>query len=265
MTAKVRLFLKVSVFWAAYLAILLVAGWAEAFLPPAFAKLFWGTTSSVLILILTVIFLRRERRKPQDVGLGFDSLTPARLAAGLLLAFATYGLILLLVSTLLGPIHFVWAPRPNPAATLLSVSTTFALACMEELGMRGYPLRTLVPALGYWPAQFIVAIAFGICHKLFNYSWLAILLGVIPSALLFGATAIASRGLAMPIGVHAGVNLAQWSVGEQGGFWATNAADIARARIATFSPVIVASVMVLASILLWLYGRKPQGEASRDR
>jgi membrane protease YdiL (CAAX protease family) len=256
MTSKLLLFLKVSLFWTAYLAIIFIASRAEAFMPPAFAKLAWGTTSSVLILILTMIFLRRERRELRDVGLGFDSLTPARLAVGLLLAFATYGLILLLVSTLVGPIRLVWAPRLNRAATLLSISTTFVLVCMEELGMRGYPLRTLVPALGYWPAQFIVAIAFGVCHKLFNYSWLAILLGVIPSALLFGATAIASRGLAMPIGVHAGLNLAQWSVGEQGSFWATNVADVARARIVTFSPVIVVSVMVVATILVWLCSRR---------
>jgi membrane protease YdiL (CAAX protease family) len=249
--------LRIGLFWIGYLLILFVMGFIKSHIPPAFSQLFWGISSSVLIVILTAAFVRHERRLFSDVGLNFTTTSTFRFALGLLLSFAVYALIVLLTSCLLGPIHFERAATVNPSTVLLTVVTTLTLACMEELGFRAYPLQTLAPTLGYWPAQLIVTVAFGLCHILFGYSWLAVLTGVIPCALLFGATAIATRGLAMPIGVHAGLNLAQWALGEKGqsGLWATTATDSARTRIATFSPLIVVSVMIAATVLTWLASR----------
>jgi Type II CAAX prenyl endopeptidase Rce1-like len=126
--------------------------------------------------------------------------------------------------------------------------------CMEELGFRGYPLRTLVPGLGLWPAQAIVAVAFSLCHLAFGWSWTTILLGVIPSALLFGMAAIASRGLAVPIGLHAGVNLAQSSMSGNSswGFWKLAMDDQARGRITALSPI--SGVAVTVGVMLGFGG-----------
>jgi membrane protease YdiL (CAAX protease family) len=133
------------------------------------------------------------------------------------------------------------------------------LACMEEIGFRGYALRTLVRSLGMWQAQAIVAVAFGLCHVAYGWSWINILMGVIPSALLFGFAATSSRGLAMPIGVHAGVNFAQWAVSGDAGIWKLVFSDQLRPRVELLSRVVGIAVVLLAAFLFWLY------QVRRDR
>jgi CAAX protease family protein len=250
--------LRVGFFWAGYLAIIYSTGYLKSRVPPEWGGLFWGAASSVLILGLTVLFLRLDRRRPATIGVNVDRGSVLRLIAGVVIALVTYGLIVLLVATLLGPVRFVRVSGQQASVVFLTMVTTLALAAMEELGFRGYPLRTLVGAFGYWPAQVIVAVAFGLCHLLFGYSWLAIWLGVIPCALLFGAAAIASRGLAVPIGVHTGLNLAQWMAGErsgQGGIWSIVADEQTRARIGAYSPLIVVGVTLVAAVAIWIWGR----------
>jgi membrane protease YdiL (CAAX protease family) len=129
--------------------------------------------------------------------------------------------------------------------------TFLALACMEELGFRGYALRTLVRTLGMWRAQAIVAVAFGLTHGAFGWSWINILLGVMPCAHLFGAAATSPRGLAMPIGVHAGVNFAQWAINDNSGIWKVAINDQLRSRVDLMSHIIGIAVILLVTFLFW--------------
>jgi membrane protease YdiL (CAAX protease family) len=144
------------------------------------------------------------------------------------------------------------------------VGTYLALSLMEELGFRGYPLRTLVPTLGPWRAQAIVAVAFALSHIGFGWPLRTVLFGVLPNALLFGAAALASRGLAMPIGLHAALNISRWAVGETdvSGFWTLTVAESGRDRVATSAPFIGIGVTVVATISLWgwylRYGALPR-------
>jgi len=95
------------------------------------------------------------------------------------------------------------------------------LAVREELAFHGYPLQRLKSIFGIWGAQLIVAFVFAFEHVLGGSTWQLALLGAGVGSLLFGMAAIATRGLAMPIGLHAAWNIGDWIRGGKGsvGFW----------------------------------------------
>ena len=86
---------------------------------------------------------------------------------------------------------------------------------MEELGFRGYALQRLTTTMGTWPAVFLTAVAFGLSHLLYGWDMQTIALGVVPGGLLWGMSAVATRGLAVPIGLHAAWNFAGWTAGSR--------------------------------------------------
>ncbi len=175
-----------------------------------------------------------------------------RLGAGIVIGLAIFGVILSLINLIAGPVRLTRGAAS--AGTMVMLGCTFlALACMEELGFRGYALRTLVRAMGMWRAQTIVAVAFGFCHVAFGWSWINILLGVIPSALLFGIAATSSRGLAMPIGIHAGLNFAQWAVTDNSGIWKLVLNDRLQPRVGILSRIISMAVALFVAFLFWRF------------
>jgi membrane protease YdiL (CAAX protease family) len=254
-SARIAALRQVALFWAGYIGILIAAAVGKSFVPPPWKDLVWGLLGSFALVALTRLFLRRTGRSWSDVG-----LLPARRSLwkallGLMLGAGVYGTNLLLITNLVAPIGLGWNPNLEPLAAGAAVLSFLALSCMEELGFRGLPLRTLLPTLGAWKAQTMVAVAFGLCHLAFGWSWNSVLTGVIPSALLFGAAALASKGLAMPIALHAGLNIARWSFGESPspGFWTMSAEESTQARIATVAPFIGVGVTLAFAVALWTW------------
>jgi membrane protease YdiL (CAAX protease family) len=256
---------RVALFWLAYLAILFATGMFKGMAPPAVRELAWAVASTALVLGLTLLFLRREKRAPGSVGLALESGSMRRFAVGLIVGFSLYGLHLLIVSAVAGPIRLAPAPGADAGRLVLAVGTYLALSSMEELGYRGYPLRTLLPDIGLWPAQAIVVALFSLNHILFGWTWSMVLLGVTTGGLLFGMAAIASRGLALPIGLHAAWNIGGWSVGEKDtpGLW-TMVLDegngVSAGRVGTIAFV---GVMLLgtAGFLFWHRSRERKDAA----
>jgi membrane protease YdiL (CAAX protease family) len=203
----VHAFAQVVLFWCCYMAVLVLASIVKAKVPPQWGQLVWGLASSSALLPLTLVFLRLEGRTVRDIGLNFEALSVPRLVAGIVIGLATFAVIVLLINLIAGPVCLTRGTASSGTMVVLGF-TFLALASMEELGFRGYALRTLVRSVGMWRGQAIVAVAFGLSHVAFGWSWIDILLGVLPCALLFGIAATSTRGLAMPIGVHAGVNFA---------------------------------------------------------
>jgi membrane protease YdiL (CAAX protease family) len=246
---------RVVLFLLSYLVLLWLAAIPKGMAPPRYADLTWGVTASLAILAMTLAFLKHEARRPRDVGLGVSTGSPLRFTVGVVLGLIVYAATLLTISATVGPLTFT-AVSPPPAGTVvLLVCSLIALSAMEELGFRGYALRTLTSAIGTWQAQVAVAIAFGLSHIAFGWTWQSVLFGVVPSALLFGAVAIASGGLAMPIGLHAAVNFAQWAVGEKEtsgyGTLVMDPAHVARAQ--TVAPLVGACVPLLFTAAIWLW------------
>lgn len=244
---------RVALFWVSYAIILYLASYPRAMVPGGWGQLVWGSLSTVAILGLTVLLLKRERRTASDIGLQPDGGSIRRFTLGVVIGFAIYAVMLLAISLIAGPIRVTRGDPPAVSLILLTVATYLALSTMEELGFRGYPLRTLVPVLGSRGAQAVVAAAFAMSHVLYGWSWDTVVTGVLPNAILFGVVALASGGLAMPIGVHAALNLARWVVGETAapGFWTLGIDTPDPTATSMRAALTGALVTVLASALVW--------------
>lgn len=245
-------------FLLGYFALLWVASIPKGMVPPAYADLTWGAIASAAIFALTRLFLAREHRTLRDIGLSPDGGSALRLLIGVGLGIAVYAITLTLISLVVGPLRVVAATPPCFATVMRIAGGVLALSCMEELGFRGYLLRSLIPTVGHWQAQVFVAIAFGLSHLLFGWSWQTVALGVIPSAVLFGAAARVSGGLAMPIGVHAAVNFAMWVVGEKtsAGFGTLDVDPASVARVTAVAPFIGAAVPIGTALLLFWWHQR---------
>ena len=249
-----RALISVIVFWAAYLALLFGASFATGMLPPPWNQLAWGVVSSIALILLTLVMVRRDGRTLRDVGVGFSARSVPRFLAGFVIGLASYALLIAVIAGLVGGLSLRPVPSIDWSGVALTLTTLLALASMEEFGFRGYPLRALVPTLGPWAAQALVAVAFAATHILYGWSLQSIVFGVLPSAFLFGAAALASGGLAMPIGVHMALNVAQWAIGEKerAGFFTQVVAPLARARIEQVAPMTgMAVTLATAAVLLW--------------
>lgn len=248
---------RLLLFWTAALAILMGAGLLKGFVPPRWGGLAWGVSSSIALLLLIRFLITREGGTLAAVGLRFNGGSPGRMAAGLLLGIGIYAVTLLAISLTLGPLQLVRAAAPPLDAAVVIVASTVALALMEELAFRSYSLWTVRSAFGYWQTQAIVACAFGLLHLLYGWPLQTIALGVVPSAVLFGVAAITTRGLAWPLGLHTGINLARWLTGENGdqGFWRLGAEGVDQARLALWSPWIGVGVLAAATFLFVRFGR----------
>lgn len=250
-----------AAFTIAYFVILLAAAVPKGMVPPRFADLTWGTLASLAVYALTRWLLRTERRAPSDVGIALSVHAVWRVLLGALLGFGVYGLTVLLVSVSVAPIRFDATGTPDVSTWMRIISGFLALSIMEELGFRGYPQHTLMPVLGYWPTLVAVALVFALSHALTGWPMETALLGVFPSALLFGAVAGRSGGLAMPVGLHAALNIAYWMVGakESPGVWTIRVAPSEAARLSTAAPLVGAGVMILAALLVTVWPRRRDG------
>ncbi|HYP12588.1 MAG TPA: CPBP family intramembrane glutamic endopeptidase [Bryobacteraceae bacterium] len=126
--------------------------------------------------------------------------------------------VMMVLATVEG-VHWVRAPQVDLATIGAALFSYLLLARMEEVGFRSYPLLPLKRILGLWTAQSIVAVAFIAYHVLNGQPWVSAVVGTGLGSLLFGMAAVTSRGLALPIGLHAMWNFGTWALGDKGGPW----------------------------------------------
>jgi membrane protease YdiL (CAAX protease family) len=247
-----RTLLRVAAFFVAYNLIMFLASIPKGMAPRLAADLVWGGLASLGTYALTAFLLSREQRTRQELGLLPDRLSLPRLIGGLAIGLAVWGAQMAVISGTLGPIYVESTAAPHITVWLSVIAGFLALSAMEELGFRAYPLRTLIPVIGEWPAQFAVAALFGLWHLVFGWPWQTVLLGVVPSGLLFGVMLSRSNGLAMPIGLHAALNIGLWSVGgkELPGVWTLNTAPEHTAQVEAYAPLVGMAVTLLATAVI---------------
>jgi membrane protease YdiL (CAAX protease family) len=249
---------RILVFWAAALVLMLVVGVLRGVLPPRLGPLAWGAVSAAALLALIRVFLRVDGLSVADVGLGWTTMSPVRFLAGLALGVATNAVTLLMSALVLGPIRLAPGVAPTASAIVLMLLGLGALVVMEELTFRTYTFWTAVRTLGAWPAQLFVAVAFSLLHVAYGWPLSTVLLGVFPSAILFGMATLAFGGLAPPLGVHLGINVARWMTGQAdgAGLWTLDTSGLDAARAATLAPLIGAAVPLLVALLLFVLFRR---------
>lgn len=208
---------SVLLFWFGYVAITLVVGFATASTMSAevWQLTAWGFISSGGLVALSRFRMRIEKQPRTTLDLTPRPSSLGRFSIGFLLGVGSFGVHIAIVATFAGPIRFEWVPGVGAMAAAIYFARFLSTACMEELGFRGYALRRLTARTGPWPAVCLTAVAFGLSHLSYGWDLRTIALGVVPGGLLWGMSAIATRGLAVPIGLHAAWNFASWSAGSR--------------------------------------------------
>lgn len=174
-----------------------------------------GSIASLLTFLLTLLFVRWDGLDLHAVGAALSAHSMPRLLSGFIVGLALVAFQDLLIYS---GRHAHWVSvRPHPTAgyILLALAAYSLVAVREELAFRGYPLRRLEHPWGIWLALLLTAAAFVLEHKVSGWTWPHALLGPSAGALLFGMAALATRGLAVPIGIHAAFNFGQWMMGQK--------------------------------------------------
>lgn len=189
-------------------------------LPGQWSAVAVGGATSAAMVAVTIIFVRWDRLRLADVGAALSHRSLQRLLAGFGLGLSLVAAQTFLVSAA-GHVRWVRSSASGVAPVGLALLAYLLLASREELAFRGYPLRRLEKSLGAWIALIVVALVFALEHIAGGYTWGSALMGPFAGSLLFGMAALATRGLAVPIGLHAAWNFGQWAIGEKevAGIW----------------------------------------------
>lgn len=218
-------------------------------LPPG---LLTGAITSIGTLLLTIAFVRWGGVRLADVGAAFDRRSPIRFTIGFLLGVLLVALHVLIEATI-GHIHWARSAGPGSGTIALTLVTYVLLACREELAFHAYPLRCLYSLVGLWGSQLVVALVFAAEHVGGGSTWTQGIIGAGVGSLLYGMAAITTRGLAVPIGLHAAWNLGDWMHGGKGagGLWNPIILENYRNRAdqAAWAGYVV--VMLLAMLTFW--------------
>jgi len=223
-------------------------------LPPG---LLIGAITSVGTLVLTAVFVRWEGLGLGDVGAAISRGSPLRLAIGFILGLLLVALHMSIEASA-GHVRWVRSEGVGFSDIAASLIIYFLLSCREELAFHGYPLRRLNTFFGLWVSQSVVALVFAAEHVAGGSPWVQALFGAGVGSLLFGMAANATRGLALPIGLHAAWNLGDWMRGGKGssGLWHPVGAEALRNRAEVAGMMGYVAVMVSATLVFWwLYHR----------
>lgn len=213
-----------------------------------------------LTYALTVVFTRWERLPLRDVGAVFTRASLRRFALGFLL-----GLLVVAISalhyTLLAHPTWTRTPGTTPTTAALIFLSYILLAAREELAFRGYPLRRLATLISPYLSVLVLALLFAFEHKLGGWPWSSAILGAGVGALTFGLAAISTRGLAIPIGLHAAWNFGDWLIGGEDipGLFTATASTPNAAAFRTTGYVLTMSLTGLA-FLVYSGRRRPANQ-----
>lgn len=212
-----RVITSLLVFWVGYVALTLVVGLATsaAIHSEVWRLITWGFLSSAGLLVLSRFMTAKDEGSRTSLTPKHRPSSPVGLSLGLLLGLAAFGVHAAIVTLFGGPIRFERVPEVGTTIVAIYLARFLATSCMEEIGFRGYALRRLAQSVGIWPALAITTVAFGLSHLLYGWDMQSIALGVLPGGLVWGMSAIATRGLAVPIGMHAAWNFASWAAGNR--------------------------------------------------
>jgi membrane protease YdiL (CAAX protease family) len=248
---------RVALFIVACAVVLAAVSPIAAKMPGRWPELLTGLLSSLGAFALTLLFVRWERLNLDDVGAAVNARSVMRLASGFLIGLLLVALWAAILAAS-GSMRWARASGGGLSSAVIALAAYLALACREELAFRGYPLRRLDERFGFVFAQLFVALVFAAEHKLGGWPWSRALAGAGVGALLFGMAAIATRGLAVPIGLHAAWNFGQWALGLYGGpaFWKPFASQGHQERAPFAESVTYIGVFGSATLAFWLWRRR---------
>ena len=95
-------------------------------------------------------------------------------------------------------------------------------------------------------------------HKLGGLSGARALIGAAVGSLLFGMAVLATRGLAVPIGLHAAWNFGQWALGLRGGpaVWSPLLRNGSQESVDRIETIVYLALFGSATLAFWLWHRR---------
>jgi membrane protease YdiL (CAAX protease family) len=255
---------RVALFMIACAVVLAVVAPFSRKLTGAWPLVSTGAITSLATFALSALFTRWDRLRLRDVGTALTGGSALRLAAGFAAGLILAGLQAFMVWSM-GHVRYQLPANPAAPAAPVVLLGYLLLACREELAFHGYPLRRLASLFGVLVAQLLIALVFAGEHALGGYSWSNALLGSATGSLLFGMAAIATRGLAVPIGLHAAWNFGQWVVGgkEMPGRWTVVVEPGFRDSVQQIGMMSYLIVFGLAICAFWFYHQRAARKHSR--
>ena len=226
--------------------------------------LFIGSIASLGAFVLTVLFVRWDGLRLNDVGAMPGRKSLNRLTFGFLLGSALVAVHSLIVSAA-GHMHWVRTSNAFADQAVFVAVGYLCLSAREELAFHGYPLRRLRQLFGVWGAQVAVALVFALEHVAGGWSYAQALWGAAAGSLLFGMASIATRGLAVPIGIHAAWNFGDWIRGNRAtpGLWRPEVARGFEDRSGAAGILAYIAVMALATLAFWCWHRSREAAHAR--
>ncbi|NOW94322.1 CPBP family intramembrane glutamic endopeptidase [Mucilaginibacter sp. SG564] len=227
------------------------------------ADLSLGTFAAVASFLLSIPFAKWEKLSLGQLGVLPGKATLNKIIIGFLIGLLIAGLHFSLV-LIFGHISLI-----NTTLSFKSVALSFLLylilATREEIAFRGYALRSLSYKIGPWKAQIIIAVIFALEHMAGGFTWQQAFFGSGVGAMLFGLATLRTKGIALPVGLHAAWNFGQWCFGMKNtpGIWQVSVSKGFEEKNEQIIMICYLIVMGLAITLFFLYPLKPSLKAKK--
>ena len=206
MGSKLKIISKATLFCILFTGLFVVLSFSKTSFPASYERLSHGVIGTIAAFLVTIVFLKYDKKRFSDIQLYFDKRTIGKFFVGIAIGVVLMGLLAT------GVMYFTDVSiEPNQKANIfrffIMTSPLILLALCEELGFRAYPLQILKNKVGMRLSIVITSVLFALYHIVNGWTISSSFFGPGVWGLLFGLAAIYSNGIALPTGIHYAINL----------------------------------------------------------
>ena len=203
-----------------------------------------------------------QKLRLNDVGVVPGKSTIQRFVVGYVIGLSMSAIQALTVFGF-GHLQLTIVPNITAQQIILPLSLYLFVACREELVFRSYSLRSLDYSFSSAVALLSITVIFVLEHVVAGMTWKMAAIGSGLGGILFGLSALKTKGLALPLGLHGAWNFGQWMVGfkNKAGVWTAVVEKGYERETENVSLVAFSLVMLLAITgIVLFYKRKGMEE-----
>ena len=259
---QVLTLVRVLFFYLCSLLVLMFTSRLTKSIAPELADLSSLMLASVLTFLLVYLFTRWQKLRLNDVGLVPGKSTIQRFVVGYVIGLSMSAIQALTVFGF-GHLQLTIVPNITAQQIILPLSLYLFVACREELVFRSYSLRSLDYSFSSAVALLSITVIFVLEHVVAGMTWKMAAIGSGLGGILFGLSALKTKGLALPLGLHGAWNFGQWMVGfkNKAGVWTAVVEKGYERETENVSLVAFSLVMLLAITgIVLFYKRKGMEE-----
>jgi len=220
--------------------------------------------ASVLTFLLVYLFTRWQKLRLNDVGVVPGKSTIQRFVVGYVIGLSMSAIQALTVFGF-GHLQLTIVPNITAQQIILPLSLYLFVACREELVFRSYSLRSLDYSFSSAVALLSITVIFVLEHVVAGMTWKMAAIGSGLGGILFGLSALKTKGLALPLGLHGAWNFGQWMVGfkNKAGVWTAVVEKGYERETENVSLVAFSLVMLLAITGIVLFYKRKSTEENK--